>query len=124
MMSQVPEARAVYATGVGFGVVSGVLPACKYWALQCGFNDSMLRQQIDACLTGKADFAIVQPELTEVIDRLKQAGWYAYDFTDGPYKVILMSRHCFAEQHACCRVTNWDVLLKRQPMFCKNVITE
>lgn len=124
MMAQVPEARAVYATGVGFGVASGVLPACKYWALQCGFNDSMLRQQIDACLTGKADFAVVQPELDEVVGTLKRAGWHAYDFTDGPYKVMLMSSRRLSVRHGSCRMTNWDVLLKRQPAFCRNAINE
>ncbi len=123
MMAQVPSARAVYATGVGFGVVAGVLPACKYWALQWNFNDGMLRQQIDACLTGKADFAVVPPELGGVVRKLEQASWHAYDFTDGPYEVILMSRRRLDVRHGCCRVTNMDVLLKRRPAFCNNAIT-
>jgi hypothetical protein len=122
MLSQVPNAKMVYAAGVNFGVVAEALPACKYFALQWNFDKAMLRQQIDACLEGKADFAIVQKEFTEYIDTLKKAGWQAFDFSEGPYKVVLMSRHRFAKQHDCCRMTSLDVFLKRQPQFCNSGI--
>ena len=122
MLSQVPKARVVYAAGVNFGVAAEALPACKYFALQWNFNEAMLRQQIDACRNGKADFAIVQKEFTQYIETLKKAGWQAFDFSEGPYKVVLMSRHRFAKQHDCCRVTNLDVMLKRQPQFCNDGI--
>ncbi len=123
MLSQVPKAKVVYAAGVNFGVAAETLPACKYFALQWNFNEAMLRQQIDACLDGIADFAIVQKDFSEYIETLKKAGWKAFDFSEGPYKVVLMSRHCFAKQHDCCRVTNLDVLLKRQAEFCTDGIT-
>ena len=93
LVAQVPHAKMVAVAGVGTGICSGALPACKYWATQWGCTDDMLRQQIEACTSGKADFAVVPSAITEIISELKGAGWHAYDFADGPYKYVLMSKH-------------------------------
>ena len=120
MVAQVPQARIVDFFGANAGVCSDALPACRYWATQWGATTGMVRQQIEACTTGKADFAFVPSGCPDIIAEIKNAGWYAYDFTEGPYKFLLMSRRWLGKKHDCCRVTNMDVLLKRQPVFCKS----
>ena len=121
MVAQVPEARMVCVTGANVGVCSGALPACKYWATQWGSTSEMDRQQIDACVSGRADFAVVPsaPECRHIVDEIKRAGWHVYDFSDGPMSYILMSRKLLDVRRDACRMSNVDVLLKRRPQFCR-----
>lgn len=124
LVAQVPHAKMVAVAGVGTGICSGALPACKYWATQWGCTNDMLRQQIGACLNGKADFAVVPSAIPEIIHELTEAGWHARDFSDGPYKYVLMSKHRLGKRRHCCRVSNMDVLTKRLPRFCNSHASE
>lgn len=117
LVAQVPHARMVCFVGTNVGICSDVLPACKYWATQWGASSVMIRQQIEACTSGKADFAIVQASCREIIDEIKKAGWHEYNFSKGPLEYIVLSKHWLGNKHSCCRVTNMDVLLKRHPVF-------
>lgn len=42
------------------GVKSGALPPCRYWARQCGATPAMVRDQIDAMRTGRADVVVTE----------------------------------------------------------------
>lgn len=121
IVAQVPEARMVCVAGVNVGICSGALPACKYWATQWGSTPEMVRQQIDACVNGLADFAVVpsDPECSPVVSEIQRAGWHSYDFSDGPTKYVLLSRRRLGVKTADCRMTGLDVVLKRRPPFCR-----
>lgn len=119
LVAQVPHARMVSFVGVNVGICSETLPACKYWATQTGATSGMMREQIEACTSGKADFAVLTKDCDEIINEIIKAGWHTYDFSKGPFEYILLSRHRLASERRCCRVTNMDVLLKRRPAFCK-----
>lgn len=113
IVAKVPQARMVSFVYVVAGVCSDALPACKYWATQTGATPQMMRQQIEACTSGKADFAIVPSECPKIVDEIKKAGWHTYDFSQGPYGILLMSKSWHEAPPKECRVSNVDVILKR-----------
>lgn len=119
IVAKVPGGRMVCIAGVNVGVCSGALPACKYWATQWGSTPEMVRSQIDACVTGQADFAVVPSaeECRYIVDEVLDAGWYVYDFSDGPMPYVLLSRRWLGDKPGSCSMTDMDVLLKRRPRF-------
>ena len=123
IVAEVPQARVVSFIYVVVGVCSDALPACKYWATQTGATPQMMRQQIEACTSGKADFAIVPTECPEIVAEIKKAGWHIYDFSHGPYGILLMSKRWHGAQPKGCHVSNADIILKRDIINMNKSVT-
>jgi 4-amino-4-deoxy-L-arabinose transferase-like glycosyltransferase len=117
LMAQKPSSRVVHYGGCErIGVCSGALPACKFWAQQCGATAEMNSNQMEACRKGKADFVIVNTELPSLINRLQSWGYKKYDYSSVNYPYILMSKLTLKRPSKGFHVSNIDVLLKLNMM--------
>ncbi len=117
IVAQIPNARMVHFTNVNVGVCSGVMPACKYWATQWGATDAMLRNQIEACRDGKADFAVVPTVFKDTIKELVGYGWYVCDVPHDIFGAVLLARRKPRPMLRPFKVSNGDVLSKQRIDF-------
>lgn len=93
LISQVDAPRMVNMNdGAGLGIMSEALPACKYWSLQWGATPQMKQDIMDACRSGKADFAVVNRISTAERKQLKAWGWHEYDYSSDIYDNVLLSK--------------------------------
>lgn len=93
LISQVDAPRMVNMNdGAGLGIMSEALPACKHWSLQWGATPQMKQDIMDACRSGKADFAVVNRISTAERKQLKAWGWHEYDYSSDIYDNVLLSK--------------------------------
>ena len=107
-----------YSMDAGIGTPVGVLPACKYWALQAGMTDEMKAERNDFLASGAADFVVVRADdgAREDRKRVEEAGYVEYEtitlfigFTPGK----LYGRPGLKLPPDDFYVSDWDVWLKR-----------
>lgn len=122
VMAQVPRSRVVYCGGVPpvYGICSDALPACKYFARQYGATDEMLEDQWRTVSERKADFVVAQRRNHDVARRALAAGYRSFYYPVCPQEdFILYCKRDFRQPPHYLNITNWDVLLKRNPDFVR-----
>lgn len=114
LISQVESPRVVNMNdGAGIGIMSEALPACKYWSLQWGATPLMRQDIMDACRTGKADFAVVNRISKAERKQLKAWGYHEYDYSSDIYDNVLLSKRQLRLPSKDFHVEKMDIVLKR-----------
>ena len=122
VMAQIEHPKVLcYSHDYGIGAPAGVIPACKYWALQNGATEEMISEREQALKNGSPDFVIVlvkyeDSEFYDETERVENAGYVLYETTLGEYRPSICrvyGRPGLKLPPDDFYVSDWDVWLKR-----------
>lgn len=97
-----------------WGIQSGSLPACKYFAPQYGETQEMTNNKSETVLNKKADFVCTVKRDTTFNEFLTKHGYIEY-YYENPNGYTLFSKYKLKEPAKDYCLSPTDVLLKRRP---------